>query len=173
MLMFYLQMIETPEDRSKFEKMYMTYRGLMYYVAYDVLKNEQDAEDAVHQAFVKIAEHIEKVGDPICDKTKSYLVTIVENKALDQYRQINRHEMVEYNDKNIGLQVEYSGSFDLANCLAQLKPKYRHVLILKYRHGYTNKEVAQLLDTTEFNVKKIEQRAKAKLLEMCEMEDLL
>ena len=59
-MMIYLQMIETPEEKSKFEQLYLEYRGLMFHVAYDILHNEHDAEDAVHQAFVKIAENIKK-----------------------------------------------------------------------------------------------------------------
>ena len=50
-MMIYLQMIDTPEDRSKFEFLYMEYRGLMFHVANKILHNEQDAEDTVHQAF--------------------------------------------------------------------------------------------------------------------------
>lgn len=34
LMLIYLQMIETDEDRSKFEEIYNEYRGLMYYVAY-------------------------------------------------------------------------------------------------------------------------------------------
>ena len=55
-MIIYLSMIDTPEDRSKFERLYIEYRDVMYHVAYKILNNEQDAEDAVHQAFVKIAE---------------------------------------------------------------------------------------------------------------------
>lgn len=54
-MMIYLQMIDTPEDRSKFEFLYMEYRGLMFHVANKILHNEQDAEDTVHQAFLKVA----------------------------------------------------------------------------------------------------------------------
>ena len=172
-MLVYLQMIETPEDRSKFEKVYLEYKGLMYYVAYDLLKNEQDAEDAVHNAFVNIAEHIERVDIPISDKTKSLVVTIVERRAIEIYRAKNKREIIEYDDKNIGLQVEYNGSFELARCLAQLPPNYRHVLFLKHRHGYTNKEIAQIMNTSEANAIKLEQRAKAKLLKLCKQEDLL
>ena len=55
-MMIYLQMIETQEDRSVFERVYHRYRNMMYTVAYDILHNESDAEDAVHAAFVSIAE---------------------------------------------------------------------------------------------------------------------
>mgnify|MGYP005869451159 FL=1 len=54
----YLMMMDSQEDQSKFEKIYLTYKGLMYHVAYKILNNEHDAEDVVHSAFVKIAENI-------------------------------------------------------------------------------------------------------------------
>lgn len=63
-MIIYLQMLETPEEKSKFEQLYLEYKGLMFHVAYEILHNEQDAEDAVHQAFVKIAENIKKIDDP-------------------------------------------------------------------------------------------------------------
>lgn len=47
-------MIETPENKDKFEQIYYKYRDLMYYVADQKLSNHHDSEDAVHQAFVLI-----------------------------------------------------------------------------------------------------------------------
>ena len=60
-MLIYMMMLETPEEKSLFEQIYLEYRGLMFHVAYEILHNEQDAEDAVHQAFVKIAENIKKI----------------------------------------------------------------------------------------------------------------
>ena len=76
-MLLYLQMLETPEEKSLFEQIYLEYRGLMYHVAYEILHNDQDAEDAVHQAFVKIVENIKKIDDPVCPKTHGYVVTII------------------------------------------------------------------------------------------------
>ena len=76
-MLIYMMMLETPEEKSLFEQIYLEYRGLMFHVAYEILHNEQDAEDAVHQAFVKIAENIKKIDTPVCPKTHSYVVTIV------------------------------------------------------------------------------------------------
>lgn len=50
-----LQTIQDPEDRTRFEAMYSAYRGLMFHVANRVLQNAQDAEDAVHLAFLSLA----------------------------------------------------------------------------------------------------------------------
>lgn len=67
-MMIYLQMIDSPEDRSKFEQIYMEYRSMMFHMANRILTNEQDAEDAVHEAFLKIAENIEKSVNPSVQK---------------------------------------------------------------------------------------------------------
>ena len=94
-MMIYLQMIDTPEDRSKFEFLYMEYRGLMFHVSNKILHNEQDAEDTVHQAFLKVADNIEQIADPKCPKTQGYIVTIAENKAIDLYRRRQKRQVVE------------------------------------------------------------------------------
>ena len=97
-MLIYLQVIETEEDKNKFEDIYQKYRGLMYYVAYKRLHHEQDTEDAVHHAFMKIAENITAI-DPVSPKTKQFVVTIVNNRVTDMLRMNGRHPAAEYNDE--------------------------------------------------------------------------
>lgn len=77
-MLIYLQVIDAPEDRDQFITLYETYRGLMFYVANQILQNEQDAEDAVHDAFLSVAEHIKKFSRLERHKTKAFLVTIAD-----------------------------------------------------------------------------------------------
>ena len=53
-MIIYLQMIESDEDKSKFEQLYIMYKGLMFHVAMKILKNEFDAEDAAYERKVRI-----------------------------------------------------------------------------------------------------------------------
>ena len=172
-MLVYLTMIESPEDQSKFEKIYLEYKGLMYYVAYKILNNAQDAEDAVHNAFIKIAENINNIDEAVCPKTQNYVVTIVENKAIDTYRSKKRKEAVEYIDEMTGITVENQSLQGLASCMAKLPSRYRQIILLKYYHGYNNREISKQLDLTEANVIKIDQRAKKKLLQICRDEGVL
>ena len=169
----YLQTIEGPQQKSAFEQIYIQYRALMYSVAYSILGNSQDAEDAVQHAFMKIAENINKISEPVCPKTKAYVVTIVENTAINLYRKKKRHPSVSYDEEAAGITVEYSGGSDLARCMAQLPARYRQVLLLKYHHGYSTKEIAKMLGLTAANAAKIEQRAKAKLEILCKEAEIL
>ncbi|MBR6312114.1 MAG: RNA polymerase subunit sigma-24, partial [Oscillospiraceae bacterium] len=61
MLSLYLSMLESEEDRGRFARLYLRYRGMMFRVARELLKSDMDAEDAVHQAFLSILNHFSKV----------------------------------------------------------------------------------------------------------------
>jgi len=172
-MFIYLMMIESPEDCSKFEIVYYKYRALMYHIAYKILNNEQDAEDAVHSAFVKIAENIKKIETPVCPKTQNYVVTIVENKAIDQYRANQRRNTVEYLDEAIGITFREQEIHGLDDCILKLPPRYREIIMLKYVQGFSCREIAKQLQISEANAIKLDQRAKNKLLQICKEAGIL
>lgn len=172
-MLVYIQMIDAPEDKHKFEVIYLEYRRLMFYIANRILNNEQDAEDAVHTAFVAIAENIEKIIDPMCPKTKGYIVTVVESKAIDMYRRKQRHPQGLFDEETAGLGVEYEGHHAIARCFSLLPAQAKHILLLKYRYGYDNREIAKMLNISEANAIKRIQRAKQKLEKLCTEEGLL
>ena len=172
-MFIYLMMIDTPEDQSKFEKIYITYKGLMYHIAYKILNNEQDAEDAVHSAFIKSAENIGKIDVPMCPKTQNYVVTIVENKAIDQYRKQQKHQTVELIEEIQGTNAHYEGDNDLTKCILKLPARYREMILLRYHHGYTVREIAKMLGLSLPAAIKLDQRAKNKLKKLCEEAGIL
>lgn len=55
-MLVYLAVLETEQEKTKFEQLYLTYRQTMFYVANSVLHDTQLAEDAVHQAFLRIMD---------------------------------------------------------------------------------------------------------------------
>lgn len=77
MINIYLSAFETAQDKSEFEDLYKKYRQKMYAVAYKILHNVEDSEDAVHNAFLKIANNFEKVKLIPCHKVKSYIIIII------------------------------------------------------------------------------------------------
>ena len=172
-MIIYLQMLETPEEKPKFEQLYLEYKGLMFHVAYEIIHNEQDAEDAVHQAFVKIAENIKKIDDPMCPKTHSYVVTIVENKAIDQYRKQQKHQTVELIDDIQGTNAHYEGDNDLTKCILKLPARYREMILLRYHHGYSVREIAGMMGISLPAAIKLDQRAKQKLKKLSEEAGIL
>lgn len=61
-MIVYLQMLDSPDERAKFKQLYHRYDGLMHFVAKKILQNEQDAEDAVQQAFLAIIRNASKIS---------------------------------------------------------------------------------------------------------------
>ena len=63
MLVLYMSFIDDEIHRRLFEEVYITYRKQMFLVARAVLSNDSDAEDAVHDVFLKIAKsQMQKIG---------------------------------------------------------------------------------------------------------------
>lgn len=167
-LIIYLSLIESDADKTKFETIYHTYRDLMFYIAQRILNNEHDAEDVVHQSFLKIIDVLEKISDPVCHKTRSLVVIIVERTAIDLYRRHKRRTAVPFDEGyatlSIPTQAEAMAHGDsFARAMAALPVRQREVLLLKYDWGYSNKEIAALLSMEEANVRKTIQRAKENL----------
>lgn len=167
-MMIYLQMLETTEQKVRFEDLYYTYKNLMFYVANQILRNEHDAEDAVQQAFFAIAKNFEKISEIKCPQTRSFIVTIVERKAIDIYRAKNRGGVVAFDEEFINVPHtaeadSIAARADLANAMAMLPSRYRELLLLKYDSGYSEQEIAEMCAMTKANVKKTIHRAKKKL----------
>ena len=58
----------------------------MYKVAYQILHNRHDAEDAVHDSVIAIIDNLEKIKKINCHETWSYIVTIVKSRAFNIYQ---------------------------------------------------------------------------------------
>ncbi|MBA1334991.1 MAG: RNA polymerase ECF-type sigma factor [Firmicutes bacterium] len=175
MLPIYLAMLEGDEEKNKFESLYVTYRKLMFYVANRILNDESLAEDAVHQAFVKILENFDKVGEISCHKTKSYVVTIVRNAAINMYNRRKRHSTVPIEEAAFYIaeeKLERTDDLDyLAEAVLKLPAIYKDALKLKYVQGFSNAETAKMLDISEAAVRKRLERAKRMLEEILGREE--
>lgn len=168
-----LQKADTPQARSKFERLYLKYHGLMYYIANRILNNPHEAEEVVHDAFVAVLENFSAISDVECPKTKSFLVTVVENKAINLYNRKKRHPQEEIPPAMADpADMERRAEDPLARCILRLPPKYREVILLRYEQGFSPKETAKILNCSLAAAYKLEQRAKAKLEELCREEGL-
>ena len=120
--MLYLMMIDSAEDKRKFVVIYETYRCFMMKIAFDVLGDDYTAEDAVHEAFIKVAENMDRIEETESLRTKRYLATIVKNAAIDIYRKRKR---------TFGRDI------------------YRDVFLLKYSSCLDNREISRILGISE------------------------
>lgn len=96
-MLIYLQAIDDPEDRTRFEAMYSAYRGLMFHVANRILQNPQDAEDAVHLAFLSLANH--RLPPELGPQARHLAAVTAERKAIDLYRAQKRRPEAKLEDE--------------------------------------------------------------------------
>lgn len=167
-MLIYLQMIESEEDRALFEQLYLEYRQLMFYTAKRILHNDQDAEDAVHQAFLSLIENLNKLSDIKCPKTRAFCVVIVENKAIDILRSKKYISQEEFQEATCGIEIPLPGGNGLADALAKIPARYREALLLHFYVGYTTHEMEKQLGLTRSAVLKLMWRAKLALREQLE-----
>jgi len=168
-----LQMIDDPKDKIKFEQIYLKYWGFMLQIANKILQNHQDAEDAVHNALLSVAKNISKISDLDCPKTRGFLVIITERKSIDVLRDRKKHMSKELIEDKIGGALPDPGEHDLKWCISQLPPRYREMILLKYSHGYSTREAAEILGVSFDAASKLDQRAKKRMNELCRKEGIL
>ena len=167
-MLVFTQMLEAPDERLKIEEIFHTYGNLMFHVANKILNNDHDAEDAVQQAMFAIYQNLEKFSEIKCPQSRSFIVTIVERKAIDLYRAKQRNAVVPFEEEFINVPAPSvvdaaAERTDLAKAMALLPTRYRELLFLKFDNGYSEREIAVMCSMTEANVKKTIQRAKKKL----------
>ncbi len=172
-----MNMIEDEQSLSKFQKLYNQYKNIMYWVAYDICKNEQDAEDIVEEAFIKVIKILYKIVEDEIDtiRCKNLMITIAKNTAIDFIRK-REHEMistevVEIEKENKSAEdicIDIENYRELVFCIGLLEEKYRDILRLKILYELNSKEIASILNISEANVNMRFMRAKRMLKEKLE-----
>jgi len=170
MLYIYLAMLETPEDKEKMTELYKTYREYLCNVAQSILHSEDDAEDVLHQAFLRIANNFTNIGEVSCRQTRNYLVIVVRGLAKNLQKKRGKQldvpiEDLEWADfmsmDNPQLeQIEYEA---LHQVLEALPAIHRDILYAVYFEGRSVKEIAKHIDLSEKAVQKRLERARQAL----------
>ena len=85
MLVLYTTLIDDEKDKDTFEKLYYGYRKQMAYVAMEIVQNEFDAQDIVHDVFEKVATRHMDTINRISDETdlRNYMLKATKNTALN------------------------------------------------------------------------------------------
>jgi len=180
MLAFYLAAIETQEDRDLFTALYEEYRGFMYHIANEILEDHHAAENAVHDAFIRVIENLEKFNLKSCHKTRGLFGIVVDGLAKDEYRRRKKLSPLddlaedampssETADECVLAQGQYES---LKGHIRQLDTIYSDTLLLRHEYGFSIKEVAELTGVSEETARQRIHRAKRKLRTILEREGL-
>jgi RNA polymerase sigma-70 factor, ECF subfamily len=138
------------------------YAGALYRVAFSVLRNQADAEDAVQEAFVRVLRHRDTLGE-VRDH-RVWLIRIVWNIVLDRKRRAKtRPETDDVADLARVLPMKGLSAEELAAaaqhharvlaCVDQLPAKERQVMMLSAFEELSSVEIAAVLEISESSVR--------------------
>ena len=179
MLIYYFSLIDNVETQSFFEKIYYSYRKQMLYLARIYLKNEYDAEDAVHDVFEQIArKHLDtlrKITD--CRDLRNYLLKATKNTCLNYQKKQKALISMEdlpgieigrvLSDEEFLEEICMKAEIDeIKAAIAELPDTYREVMYYHFVLELSIPEVAKLVGRKTDTVKKQMVRGKKKLLTM-------
>lgn len=139
----------------------------MYKVAKAILKNDEDAADAMQETVLACWEKIDSLKKN--DYFKTWLIRILINKCTAIYRQRQRFVSDEQALENTVWEEEYA-NVEWREFLNSLDEKYRTVIILYYAEGFRVKEIAEMLQISESAVKGRLATAREKVEHLYEME---
>lgn len=170
-MLLYTQTIEDPRQTRQFEDIYTACRGRLLALARRKLCGGAEAEDAVHQAFLALAERFSRLAKLPETQLEAYLVVTVERKCIDILRQQARRDGAPF-DETAALVTPPPCGEPVADAMGRLSPRYREALLLRYGCGYSARETAALMDMSYGAGQKLQQRAKAALRQELEKEGL-
>ena len=170
-MLVYMQTLEGAARRQRFEAVYTAYQGRLLALVRRYLPAREDAEDAVQQAFLAVAERFDRLEHLPPPELEAYLVVTAERKAIDILRHQAKRGGVPF-DENTPLVTPAPCGNSLADAMGRLPPRYREALLLRYGCGYSARETAALMDMSYGAGQKLQQRAKAALRQELEKEGL-
>lgn len=153
---------------KKYRQWVREYQDQAWTVARYILKDEQEAEDATQEAFVKLWNNQDSI-DPA--RVKSWLMKVTRNGCLDRLRR--RRENVEFNEAY--MTADNSGPMQgaeatetrewLKRAIGSLKEPYRSLVVLRDVNQHSYEEVAAMLELNLAQVKTYLHRARKQLRE--------
>ena len=167
----YMQALEGTARRQRFEAVYTAYQGRLLALVRRYLPAREDAEDAVHQAFLALAEHFDRLSRLPRQQIEAYLVVVTERKCIDLLRQQSRRTGVPFDEAMAAVTPPPCGS-PVADAMGHLSPRYREALLLRYGCGYSVGGTAKLLEVSYAAGQKLLQRAKEALRAELEKEEV-
>ena len=139
-------------------QVYQMYKDMLYNVSLRIIKNQQDAQDMVHDAFIKAFQNIAKLENDL--NLGPWLKRIVVNCSLDFLRKQKKlgwlQESYELQEEETQTEMFEDHSLkieDVKKAINALKDKYRIIIVLYLIEDYSHREIAEQLGLKESTVR--------------------
>jgi RNA polymerase sigma-70 factor, ECF subfamily len=171
---------DTADLVDTFNRLILAHQEAAFSVAYYLLGDVQDADDAVQEAFIKAYRHFHLFRG---DSFRNWLLTIVKNTCIDEIRRRKRRQIVSLNSgceederlieesKFFASQTTPEQTYDqieqgqrIKKALSGLPIDQQTAVILVDVHGYQYEEAAKIMGVPLGTVKSRLSRARGHLM---------
>ena len=139
---------------QEFEELFLEHCQMLHRTAYAITGHRQDAEDVLQSIFVKLLQR--GVTPEVRQHPARYLHRAAVNFSLNVLRTRKRRRLVGIDNLEIPASGEAAEDMRerderherLMEAMASLKPRAVEILLLHYKHGYSDAQIAALLGTS-------------------------
>ncbi|GAB4034827.1 RNA polymerase sigma factor [Spirosoma jeollabukense] len=157
-------------DQAAFATLYRHYRTPAFKFCLYLLKDQEEAENMVHDVFIKIWERRTSINPSL--NFSSYLFTCLRNMAFDYLKQVEKSQLLKqrYLDRMQSVHEEEADDQEarltlLQTAIDSLSDKRKVILLLNIEGGKSYQEIAELLRISKNTVKNQLVKAKQVLRE--------
>lgn len=160
------------EEKEQFIELINANRLKMYKTAISILKNEDDANDAIQDALYSAYKNYENLKDKKLFVT--WLIRILINKCYDI---INKNKKVVYIDDDSTIENTYgkADTYDVENSLDWVLNKIdkdlKEIVVMYYYDELSVTEIADILEIPNGTVKSRLSRARGQISEIMKKEE--
>lgn len=163
-------------DQTAFGKLIEAYQRPVYNLAYRMLSNPGEAEEAAQEAFIRAYTRLHTYNPD--HKFSTWMLSITSNYCIDLIRKrralllsidepLPPHPaLMSDGQKGPEAQMEMNEQQEMVQSLLQELPEdYRQAVVLRYWHEMSYEEIAEMMDTTVSAIKSRLFRARRQLAE--------
>ena len=135
-------LLKHTDDVNSFTKLYDLTAPGIYAYALSILKNSHDAEDVLHDCFLRIRENAD--GYISQGKPMAWILTIAKNLCMRQLRQrqLSSREVMEFDGATISDPEE---RLLIRACLRSLTQEEQEIVIMHAVSGMKHRQIAQFM----------------------------
>lgn len=169
MLSVCLTLIDDDEDKKSFERLVKKYEKKLYNESFKILRSHELAEEAVWDAFYRIADNFQKIINLPVYKMEAYLIITIKNVSYRLYNNEKKHFENDSHDevKDVPAADEFNdyNVADLSKAISELEEKYKVAITYFYYYGHNADETAKLMGVSRNAVYKYLRKAEQILFE--------
>jgi RNA polymerase sigma-70 factor, ECF subfamily len=163
---------EATQNPRELESLFREHHEHVFRTAYRITGSASDAEDVLQTVFLRLIKSSEGIDQ--AESQKGYLLRAAVNASLDLMRSHTRSKSVAIDDVEYDLAASARMNPEtsaedrelrklIQEAVARLGERAAEVFILRYFEGYDNREIAEMLGTSQMVVAVTLHRARSRM----------